>query len=233
MIISILVGEEVGYIAFSGEIVQQSCNVVLTRPVIIDQAKFHAVVVVESMIRLDNASSSFTKIRKARKKRGWALQATHPSDEERIARARIAGVFPDGVGAKPRGIGIEFLNLVSTDKETIAALLQSGRRHHRTPVQLPIEVTAGSRTVQLTTLNLSRGGAFVADENVSFQPGDQVMFKIELHQGDDIEGFAEVAWAPEEERAARPAGFALQFQKMSRDDVQRLNDRLADFGARE
>lgn len=38
------------------------------------------------------------EIRKARKKRGWALQATHPSDEERIARARtlnLPGLYTD------------------------------------------------------------------------------------------------------------------------------------------
>ena len=154
-------------------------------------------------------------------------------DQHLRARARVAGVFPEGIRSKPRGIGIEFLNLVSTDRQTIGALIHSGRRHQRAPVQLPIAVSSGSREVQLNTLNLSRGGAFVADPNFSFQPGDQVMFKLELHPGDEIEGFAEVAWAPEEERALRPAGFALQFQKMSRNDLQRLKERLADFGAQD
>lgn len=148
-------------------------------------------------------------------------------------RARVAAIFPDGIGPKPRGIGLEFLNLVQTDRDTIAALIRSGRRHVRAPVALPIEVSLGARTVQLQTINLSRGGCFVNDPDNSFQPGDQVMFKIALHPGDEVEGLAEVAWAPEDERAARPAGFALQFQKMTRDDLMRLKERLADFGDRD
>lgn len=148
-------------------------------------------------------------------------------------RARVAAIFPEGVGPKPRGIGLEFLNLVPTDHETILALVRTGRRHQRAPVQLPIEVSLGARTVQLNTLNLSRGGCFVADPDHSFQPGDQVMFSLSLHPGDEIEGFAEVAWAPEDERMVRPAGFALQFQKMTKEDLQRLKERLADFGDRD
>jgi CheY-like chemotaxis protein len=96
------------------------------------------------------------------------------------------------------------------------ALLENRRRHTRIPLQTALTCSAGSRTMQGVSWNLSSGGIQVEVGNL--QPGDSVKLSFRLPpSGIAIDAVGMVVWAKEQRQG-------IQFTKISAQNQQAIQE---------
>jgi CheY-like chemotaxis protein len=100
------------------------------------------------------------------------------------------------------------------------ALLENRRRHTRVPLQTAVTCSAGSRTMQGVSWNLSSGGIQVEIGNL--QPGDSVELSFRLpRSGIAIDAVGVVAWVKEQRQG-------VQFTKTSAQNQQAIQEFIAE-----
>jgi DNA-binding response OmpR family regulator len=110
--------------------------------------------------------------------------------------------------------------LTSLLRTVRGALLENRRRHTRVPLHTPVTCSAGSRTMQGDTWNLSAGGIQVEVGNL--QPGDSVKLSFRLpRSGIEIEAVGVVVWAKEYRQG-------IQFTKLSPQTQQAIQEFIAE-----
>jgi CheY-like chemotaxis protein len=110
--------------------------------------------------------------------------------------------------------------LTSLFRTVRGALLENRRRHTRAPLHTAVICSAGSRTMQGVSWNLSSGGIQVEIGNL--QPGDSVKLSFKLPQsGIAIDVVGVVVWANEQRQG-------IQFTKTSAQNQQSIQEFIAE-----
>jgi len=99
-------------------------------------------------------------------------------------------------------------------------LLANRRKYTRVPLHTPVTCSAGPRTLQGVTWNLSSGGIQVEIDNL--QPGDSVKVSFRFPQsGMAIDAVGVVVWAKEQRQG-------IQFTKTTAQNQQAIQDFIAE-----
>jgi CheY-like chemotaxis protein len=110
--------------------------------------------------------------------------------------------------------------LTSLFRTVRGALLENRRRHTRVPLHTAVICSAGYRTMQGVSWNLSSGGIQVEIGNL--QPGDSVKLSFKLPQsGIAIDVVGVVVWAKEQRQG-------IQFTKTSAQNQQAIQEFIAE-----
>lgn len=140
--------------------------------------------------------------------------------------ARIMSVNPEGLGTKPEGIGVSWGALTESDTSRIERFIEEGRRHSRTPVQIDVAVKHGGKLLHCRSYDVSESGCYLQLSDASLHPGDSVALSLSLYDGDKLDLVGVVTWLPDQERAGKPDGIAVEFASLSKTDIARLKQRI-------